>query len=93
MSTLTCADLAERLTDLLRVLRYDTTPVLDSSETDVVDQYWQIDPVGAEGHVAGRLSRARYRLLEIVPVGDVALDARIALGAHVRLQQLQGGTQ
>lgn len=92
MSTLTCADLAERVRDLLTVLNYDSTPVMDASETDVVDQCWSVDPHAAEGHVSGRLSRAQSRLLELVPVGDPVLDARLALGAHVHLQRLQGGT-
>jgi len=93
MNTLTCADLAQRVTDLLHVLNHDAAPVFDASETGIVDQCWQVGPAAAEGHVASRLSRARSRLVELVPIGDVVLDARIALGAHIHLQRLQGGTE
>ena len=93
MNTLTCDELAERLSNLLDVQGHASTPVDAGGEADAVDWFWARSPIDAEVYVQQRLVYALRRLGTPRTVGDPPNDARIALGAHAHLLRLQGGAE
>jgi hypothetical protein len=95
MTALDMQLLVRPLADELRRRGHDATPIADPTENVNVDNLYRLDPVDADAYVARLLIHAAKRLRDVEDGVRLHADpfrhARVALGAHAHLVELQTG--